>query len=186
MNHETKRQIRHFFTVIFAGVICAAFLSAFFLYYYSPTGTYQVEKVLIAPEGLSQISFSDNGRKYTFDHLEYLHFDQNENQWRREKITDAQYAAFYKLVAGQESLLGVDDEMRSRFTRGNPSMLTVVVRTEGGGIATKVFQQLQFVQGGDYFRVELLREKNDERWAYYRHPEIDTQVVKLLGGGDES
>lgn len=186
MNQGMKQQIRNFLTVIFAGVLCAVLLSGFFLYYYSPTGTYLTEKVLVAPESLNTIKFSDNGRKYTFDHIEFLHFDQDENQWRRETITPAQYAAFYQLVREQESLLAVDDEIRSRFTRGNPSMLTVVIRTEGNGITTKVFQQVQFVQEGDYFRVELLREKNDEQWAYYHHPEIDTKVVTLLGESNES
>lgn len=187
--------IRSFLLVIFTGVIVALIVAGGMLYYFSPAGSYQVENILLSPNLVKDLSFPDVDPKtgqpdrYVFGRVEFLYYAKENNQWQRIKTDEEKYRKFFNLVSDERSLLVVPNNIKDLFEGENPTMLTIVankVVPEGTKGKSKAFQEVEFTSEGNYFRIRLHDHDQQVNWAYYYHPEIYQEVLRIFIPENES
>lgn len=186
-----KKEIRNLLGVMGAAILSAAMITAGFLYYYGPTGRYQIENVLLKPELLSTLDYNDINPKigqmdrYVFDEVLYQEWESDKRAWKNIVIPTAAYANFYKEIYADDSVASPSAELQALFTQTPPSKLVIKVETESQSPwqkNAKDFLQVEFVE--NYYRVELHQEldKSERRepWVYFYHPQIASRVQRLF------
>lgn len=182
-NISPQKQVRNLLLVIGSAVGLAIALALFSLHYYSPTGSYLAKNVLLSPENVKNMSFSEQNPKtgkmthYTFDEIEFSFFDTAKKSWRKQSVHLQQYEDFYQTVAHLRSLSSVGPEIKDLFSTGHPSILSIKMKNEGSD-ASKPFIDVHFSE--DYFRVELREQSPTENWAYYFSPNIYQKALLLF------
>jgi hypothetical protein len=171
--------------VAFLGVIAL-------VYYFGSSGTYPLREILVPPETIEKSSWADQSPKERFipNCIEFIRPSKEGGE--RFAVTAHAYRAFYKLVYSERSLPVITDTMVNQFTIATPSTLTVYVFSEKKRESAergKFLQQVQFIHGGELFRVQLRPhpsiESPEERWIYFRYPGIYEQVVTLFTSSEE-
>ena len=61
-------------------------------------------------------------------------------------------------------------------------MLTVRSSSDDPKTATKIFQEVQFANEGDFYRVELHEQNAAHNWAYFYHPNVYKQAMSIFAG----
>jgi hypothetical protein len=177
MNSPYK-QIRNLLVILFAGISCAAIFAIFMIYFYGPSGRYQLQNVLLDPTVLSQIS----SKRYKVDRISYSYWSPPEKKWNSVSINTQNYQTFFDSIKNDRSLEQVPQEIVSLFGGTTSTDLTIYVIVEEGksakGTAT-AFQKVQFSNKG-FYRVELRGQTSNEMWAYFSHPDIDKMASELF------
>lgn len=187
------KQIRNLLLVLFAGILCAVALTVFMLYRYNPSGRYPIKNVMIDPKILPQLSYSSydsgtrNTTRYLFDNIEFSFYNFTEKKWEKKTVSDVSYQKFYELVANERSIPDVKDQVVTLFNQQNTARLSLRLKAENfvKQTSTKGFQQIEFVNEGDYFRVELHDNSSQAQWAYYYYPHIYAKVINLINSGED-
>lgn len=186
---SVKRQIRNLVFLISASVLSAMVLAGSLIMYYGPSGTYAARDVLLSPQVISIINYNDTHpstgavTRFVFDSIEFSYFDVPAKRWNKIQVGMEEYAKLYELLIHDRSVSPVTEEMMALFNKANPATLSVRVKPENDKSAlhpSKVFQQVVFVNEGDDYRVELREGQQQDVWAYYHHPQIYQNVIKLL------
>lgn len=186
---STGKLIRDLILVLSLGAISAVLVALAVLYFLGPTGSYKAENVLLSPEVMSQLSYKDisplTGKpvSYRFGEVDFLFFDRDTKEWRRKPIDKDVYKKFYALVSPDRSLVVVPEYVISLFLRENPSVLTLVVEKEGIASAdeeSRSFQEVQILNFGDYYRIQIHDQEEGSNWAYFFHENIFEKSVRLL------
>ena len=147
------------------------------VYYFGSSGTYLLRTILISPEVLEKVSFTRSDSKFVFNKIEFVRAHSQGKGWGRFGVSVQSYAEFYKKVANERSLPVLTDEMLQQFKWITPSTLTISVRARD---AEAIFQQVQFLDQGDIFRVQLHRDRQQEEWVYFSYPGIYKIVTELF------
>lgn len=187
---SAKKQIRNLLGVLTAGVGAAIIFALFMLYFYGPTGRYYLKNVLLSPETINQLSYEDTKTKkagqiqFNFDKIEYTFWNSEKKEWKTVQVPLELYKQFYQSVQDESSILDVKEDVVNLFSKSNPSSLILSAKTAINKTDLskdpKPFQRVQFVNAGDYFRVEL-REQNDVAgWAYFYHQNIYEKAGALF------
>ncbi|MCE5317698.1 MAG: hypothetical protein LLG04_10150 [Parachlamydia sp.] len=189
MRPSKRKEIRNLVLVISGGVACAMAIALFMLYFYSPTGRYYAKNVLLSPQIVSQISYPEKNPKtgitvrYLFDSFVFAFYDPAKKEWSRANVKPDVYREFYDAIAEDLSIEPVSEELRQLFRQSPPTTLTVKMR-HGNGSEEKVsFQQVDFAEGQDYYRVQLREQASgnvSEGWAYFFHPGIERYARALF------
>lgn len=185
VNVSPAKQIRNLLIVVGAGVFGAFLLAYVMVVYYGPSGRYQTKNVLLEPGIIEGLTFQDlnpdTGKfsQYSMDRIELLYFEDVGNQWIRKALTLDTYRQIYEVISGDSSVMEVSDEIQGLFHLKTPATLSLVVRSETGDGA-KAFQEVQFVNRGNYYRVLLREESKKQNWAYFYHPDIFNQVLQVV------
>lgn len=174
-----SQQIKRLFFVIGLGVVAAIGVSVFFLYFFSPSGSYPISELLINPQVAKGLNYQDNGARYKFDHVEFLHFNDETATWDSKKATLDTYQKLYSLIQADKSEAYPDEAIKNIFYEANPAILTIVVRKEGAS-GDQVFQEMQISTDNDVYRVKLREEQVRPQWAYFTHPRIYQQILKVF------
>jgi hypothetical protein len=190
-----KRRIRNLLLLIFSSIAFAGLFTFFMINHFGPSGRYMAKNALLAPMRMVDLQFNDYNPKtggssrFVFDKIEFSHYDPATSKWERLPVTHEQYARFYALIEGDESLGGDDNGEVSRlFHDAHMASLVMTIRTESDAqwqAVTKVFQEIHFVPDGNHYRIELredVKESIGSRWAYFRHPGIYDQTTNALRG----
>lgn len=181
--------------MVFGGIFVAFIIATYMVYNYGPTGRYLAQNVLLSPLYTEKLSYNDVNPKtggttrFVFDRIEFAFYDAVQKQWRKIAIDSDHYQKFYDLVAGEQSLQELSSEIEALFSRSNGSTLTLTVKTESNAKldgTTKVFQQVQFVNAGNYYRVQLHETNPSGRWAYFYHKGIYDAVQAMFFPKDHS
>ncbi len=181
--------IRNLLLVLVLGALCAIIAAGAVLYYFGPTGSYSLTNVLISPQVASELTYVDTSTssgkqvRYVFDRMEFLYFNVEKNDWHHLEVDLPRYQKLYEMVSKATSMAEVPDHVRNSFSWENPAILTVVVRREGmdpSHAETKAFQEVQFSETGDYFRVQHRDQTAKEEWVYFYSPGIYQKVVQVL------
>lgn len=91
------------------------------------------------------------------------------------------YSQFYDKVANDRSIQPITDEVRAYFSKPDLATLAIKVKSETGQASSKNFLELQLIPNGDYYRVHLrASEGSTEGWAYFYHPSIYRDSLKLF------
>jgi hypothetical protein len=187
MTKKTRREVRNLILMLSSAVFVAFIAVVGAVYYLGASGTYRLRDVLASPRTLENISFADSkstasGREsFVFNKIEFVSADMHGRNWGRFAVSLESYAAFYDRVSHERSVPIVTEDMIAQFSRIVPSTLTIFVTEKG---YENIFQQVQFIDGGDFFRVQLRSFAQpgewSEMWIYFLHPGIYKEITELF------
>lgn len=185
-----NKDLRNLGLVIFFSILAAFLLTFFFIYNYGPSGQYRARNVLLAPALFQELNYNDKDPKtnqlnrFIFDNLELSWYDEETNTRKKMDVDKDRYEQFYNIVASDQSIQDPVSEIRMEFNRPNIATLKLNVKTESSAkwdAATKVFQETQLLNDGNYYRVELHEDNpGGEHWAYFYHPHIFHDVKAIM------
>lgn len=180
-------EVRKLLTVIISAVLSACLLAWGMTIYYSPSGQYHLEQVLVSADNVKKLRYEDKSlmtgtmTKYSFDRYEFSFYDPTEEGWKSSTIDSGQYERFYRIVNGDLSIKEVSEEEINLFQKGNPATLAIVVKSIGASKETEQsFQEVQFANTGDHYRVMLRQENNSTTWIYFSHQGIYREVLGMF------
>ncbi len=189
VNSSQKKKIGGFITLVLSSLVCAAAVTLFLVYQYGPTGQYSVEHALLEPDMIPVLAFNDTNNKtggqtrFVFDKISFNYFDTAKQTTRNIPVSSTLYARFYNQIKKLRSIRQPSDETVSFFQNANPAKLILRIRTasQSSWVAeTKIFQEVQFANNGDYFRIKLREEKPEGEWAYFYQPGILKETTKIF------
>ncbi len=185
---SVAKQLREFFTLIIGSVLAACLCVAALVYYYGPTGEYLVRNILLSPEVISDLSYKDvdqetgSSMRYMFDAVDFEYVDARDGKWQIRLIPMKAYADFFNMVSAEKSLSVVTPETEALFGNFGMATLSLKVKPKAARAALqgegRVFQEVHFANGSDFFRVELHNEGPETQWAYFRYEGIYDAVIK--------
>lgn len=184
---STKQQIRNLLLLIFSGIFVGLLVCLFFLYYYGPSGQYSVKNSLLSPAVLENLTFNDIDPKtgkverFNFSGIEFSYLDASQKQMKRVQITPEQYRNFYNVIADDVSLKEISLQVEEQFSKMGSASLVLRMKTNGSS-EDKIFQQLNIVTNGDYYRIELrdMTSGNKSSWIYFHHQNIYQKALQYL------
>jgi hypothetical protein len=146
-----------------------------------------VEKVLIKPEVLTALSFSDtdpvNKRKnvFFFENISFL--PAGDESAQTVNIPTEKYEDLYEAIAKDPSIRIVTEDLEERFQDPlNVHTLTIYVSTQvkaGQAKDQVIFQTVQFLVASPFYRVAM-RQAGGQHWVYFRHTQnLDALVEQL-------
>lgn len=182
-NFSKSKQIRQLLFVVGMGVL-AAFLLAFgMLHYYNPSGVYLARNVLMAPEGITSIHFSEGKVRFVLNDMKFSYYDEVAKQMKSLHIDMPQYESFYRLVGNDRSLEIIPDDVRNQFNSARLASIDLSVREEMDKSlhsATHLFLRVEFANSGNYYRAQLRMQDANEVWAYFHRKGIYNEVLTLF------
>jgi hypothetical protein len=180
-----KDDIRNLLIVLGGAICCALALTLFAVRNYGPGSRYDIQNVLLKPELVHELSYTETDpmsglpSRYVLDGIEFSYLEPESNTWKKKQVSQAKYQQFYDLVAKEKSVLELTDEIRQSFAISPPSRLVIKVRSEGGN-TPKTFLEVDFANQGDFYRVMLRNNPQQEEWAYFHHPRIYQDILYLF------
>lgn len=189
VNKSQKQQIRNLLIVLGSGFLAALLLGLFMLHHYGPSGQYLGRDALLSPKMTKQLNYNDynsktNGNsRFIYDHSEFAYYDDATKQLKKNTVSESHYQEFYDLIGNDMSLLNPTDSDVGRFSKGKPATLTLTVKTDSDAAwqaMTKTFQEVEIVNNGDYYRVELREQNPSGKWVYFYHPNIYNEAISTL------
>lgn len=187
---SNQSQASGLIALIASAIVCAVAVTAFMVYQWGPSGSYSIRKTLLDPELIPVLSFNAVNAKtgsedrFVFGKITFSYFNVPEQRMEIETISVQNYSDFYATVNSDRSLAEVSSDIEGLFLRGNPARLLIHTQTESTAKwqeATQVFQEVQFADEGNFYRVQLREEEAPmDEWAYYYHPDITKKTIKLL------
>ncbi len=178
---KPKKEVQSLIFMLSSAVFVAFVVVVCLVYYFGSSGTYLLRDILISPDALKRISFTEEDSSFVFNKIEFVRADSHGREWGRFAVSKQSYEAFYKLVAHERSLPRISDEMIQQFAIIVPSVLTIMVQArdnEGARGSGSFFQQVEFLDNEDLFRVQM--RDSGETWIYFSYPGIYNKVVELF------
>ena len=170
--------------LLLASASFIAFLAVVGLvYYFGTSGTYLLRDILVSPETLEQNSLTHPEGNFAFNKIVFVRSEKHGQRWEHFAVSPQVYKNFYKLMYSERSVPVITDTMVNQFNSIAPSTLMIFVQEEIVG-EEKIFQQVQFIDNGELFRVQFRpfqhTEMPRETWIYFRYPGIYEQVIALF------
>lgn len=184
---SVKRRLWKFLLLLGMSVSCALLFVFALVYYYGNEGRYVVSNILLSPQVLKSIShhernsFSGENSKFVFDKIEVLYVDTEEGRWRKRELPLDTYQSLYTWIQGEQSILEPPQEARADFSSKNLLSVELKVRAKSSADFAKAFQEVQFAQGSDFFRVELHKDQMSGEWLYFYLPKAYEKALKIVG-----
>lgn len=186
---SVKRQIVGLLSVLAAGLAFALAIIGYLLYTYGPTGQYRAENILVEPSLVKKLSYIDTevsrGKegKHILDHVQFQVFDEKSGQWDVYLLNDEQYKRIFDLLSRDESLFPVPEELDHKFRSSRLANLEIIARPELPGNQqgqTKTFLSVDFIPGGDVYRVFIRTSSIGTDYAFFNHPGVYDKVIKIV------
>ncbi len=180
-----KKQITNLLIILFAGFSCAILLTLFFLYNYGSEGHYLLKNTLLSPEVLSQISLdTKNGQHASHAYLNKIEFSQQDIETKKRTtraVNKKTYSKFYDMISSDKSLIDIPIDLMAAFNSMPVSSLVIMIQDLNKNVLEKnqLFQEVQFLYKGDYYRLEL-RDSSATNWIYFYHPHIYDDALLLF------
>ena len=182
MNKESGG-IGSLFFVLLSAVGLAAAIAAYMVYSSNPGGQYLAANVLLSPEVAKVMSYEErSGGKtvhYQFEGIEYLYYDSEQGRWDKVAVSANQYQDFFSVIKADRSEAELSNQVFQLFNTGVPSMLVLKVRPDSSETG-KTFQEVQFIDGSDYYRLTLREGQGTGEWAYFYHKGIADIAIELF------
>lgn len=186
---KERKEVRNLILML-SSAICLAFVVVLVMvYYFGASGTRALNEVLVSPQTLKVMDLEGEEARGSSAY-QILEFERGETQgrgWGKYAVSLRAYKEFYNFIATERSLSQVTDEMVQQFDRTSPSTLTILIQSKKEKATQKgfsVYQQVQFLNGGDLFRIETYDpgegETSQPEWVYFRRPGIYQKVLELF------
>lgn len=182
LSPQKKTEVRNLLTVVLGGVVTGFLIMGLLLYYYGPAGNYLVKHVLLTPEVLEQLSFSETrsdgvSESFVFDRVELSYWNSDLGVMENYEVDRNAYREFFLSVAEERSV-DVYPEVERIFHGQHVATLRLKVRPLPGG-DSRIFQMVQISPEQDYFRIQL-RMQQDNVWAYFKQSGVSSNSIKYL------
>lgn len=181
--------IKSLILLMLFSVVCAMAISIFSIQKFGPIGAYEVKNALITPYLLENMSYDDVDTKtgaptrFVFDQLLFTYTDSVTQKEVTLPVTLEKYRLFYDTIISDSSVNDTTS-LASLFDGANPPKLIVKVKTVAQDALqreSEVFQEIQYANEGNFYRIELREELNPQaEWAYYNHPGIKNKIFNLF------
>lgn len=188
---EKRKDIRDFLLVIFAGIF-TAFIVVFWMIKEDPSEKQlKVSEALLSPETIEQMSnraVTSNpslSAQYLVESIDFSHFDPLKGKWEMTQVDIGPYQQIYRLLEGDVGNRKANPEVESQFDQGNISTLAIYVKVHKPyqtGAASSLFQQIQILPSGEWYRVQIHADSDKPQWFYYRHPQILDELLQIIKG----
>lgn len=84
-------------------------------------------------------------------------------------------------MSDDRSLPDISEEVKTSFYKQNPATLSFKVHPENMPASPKVFLEVNIVNEGDYYRVQLRNASGATgAWAYFYHPGIYRTMMQIF------
>lgn len=153
------------------------------LYKYNPTGHYFAGNILLAPKVVKELRIPERkstkeSMSYTvYDSIEISYFDKKTNKQIKIDLPLSEYEKFYDNISGDENISDVTEDIETLFQSSSKSDLSIYIHPEGAPSDRRLFERVEFTDGGDYYRIQLRDEK---RWIYFKHPYIYEDIKRYF------
>jgi len=188
VNESSYTRIRNFLTVMIGGSLSGVLIVIALIYIYGPTDTYKAKNVLLSPDVLQKFwyntsSASTKGKmsRFSIKEIELLYFDKGSSRYTTVQVPILKYGAFYDLVKGDRGK-SQDLALQQQFDETPAATILIKSSASGGNsrTVTEIFQQIQFSQGANTYRVELKEDDKSDSWVYFTHDDITNKVMKIF------
>ncbi|MEM1282844.1 MAG: hypothetical protein AAGG81_04750 [Chlamydiota bacterium] len=182
-----KKEISAFLTVIFGGGAFALLVAIGLVYFYGPSGLYDLKYTLLSPKMIDELKYQDvnpqtgSRGNFVFDSINFTYFHPDEGRWKKVAVDRTQYEKFFDSIVGDVSVEEVGPTITDRFLSGYPAILEIIVRPDDkNSNITKTFQEVTLAYQGNYYRVELHEESSQKNWAYFFHKDVYKNALSIL------
>ena len=188
-----SRQIEVLLSVLGTGIFAGILIALAMLYYYNPTGSYQISNILLDPENAFTLRYTEPGAKgksegrYVFNSMEYSYYNPESKKTDSIATPKEKYAKFYQSIANDKSIPEAGPEIESMFNSQNQSNLVLKVRQVGEDASKgheSTFSRIVFADNGDYYRVQLRQSNAAVDWIYFQHPKISKEAFRIFKSHD--
>lgn len=186
-NRSKGREITALLSVVFGGGAFALLVAIGLVYFYGPSGLYDLKHTLLSPNMIGELKYQDvnpqTGAReiFVFDSINFTYFHPGEGRWKKVAVDREKYQKFYDLVVDDVSVDEVTALITDQFLSSNPAMLEIIVHPENKrSTVTRTFQEVTLAYQGDYYRIELHEESSQKNWAYFFHKDIYRLALEIL------
>jgi hypothetical protein len=175
-----KKQIGNLLATLFSGVVCAFLVALAMLYFYSPNGNYLAQNALLAPDVIEQLNpknATGKNKSPLFERFEYSYQDYETKKRTLVPIDKEQYAKFYSTVFNDKSLDEVPPNAAADFDHMPAANLDLITTVDKNA---QIFQTIQFLYRGNYYRIQLRESSPSGNWIYFQHPDIYNDTFNLF------
>ncbi len=164
-----QQRDRGFLFILILGVLCGLGVTTFFVHYYSPSGKYPINTVLLSPVTLKDLWYQDQNPKtggqsrYIFKEIEW------DGPGGKQSVSLEDYAEWYQAISGAKNR-EADTATEEKFRVGTLPRIVIWVKTESNAPwqnDAKIFQEVHFAPDGNTFRVQLHEDEAGNHWAYF-------------------
>lgn len=189
MSSKTFKEIRNFLIVILLGIALALFIVIYSLNNFGPTGQYLLKNALLNPEILPKLKLNDYNPKtggsdrYFFSEIDFEYALTQEARLEKKVLSQDQYRALYTILENDKSVKNTDQT----FNLSENPIARLIIQVKTAPQAAwqedeKVFQEVAFSRDGNHYRVSLRESKSVDNWAYFEHPGVYKEVMKIIDG----
>jgi hypothetical protein len=185
--NNPRKEVQNLILMLSSAVFIAFIAVVALVYYFGSSGTHLLRDILISPDALKQISFtdydSDSGDRssFIFNKIEFTRAESSGKEWGRYGVSKQSYEEFYNLVSHERSIPKISDMMIEQFNQIVPSTLTIFVQARDNKGTREngfIFQRIEFLDNEDVFRVQM--RDSQESWVYFSYPGIYNKVIELF------
>ncbi len=191
-NHSASGHIRTLIIVMGGAILLALSLSIGMLYYYNPPGSYLAGNMLLDPNLLPSLRFSEAIKRggdqtpFVFSGIEYTYYDQDLKKWNVISVDLNRYQILYHLIAMERSYVEISDQIKNSFLAPPPSTLSIKVRRANTIDTTSELLKIDFATDGDVYRISLrndtAKNENFEPFVYFYHRNIKEKAQEIVIG----
>lgn len=190
-----SKQIRNLLLVIGSAVALSFAAMFLMLYSYGPAGTYLAKNVLLSPDSTEVLYINQSNSKQSkgkhpsplvFDSIQFSHYDAQQHKFINTALSKSTYANIYQLIEHDISLLEnpQNPEIPGGFNQVGATLIFKIKSEEGKQPNSLNLFEVDFAK--DYYRISLREQNTDQQWAYFKHPNILEQVLKILQNDNNS
>lgn len=184
---KPRKEVQNLILMLSSAVFVAFVAVVGLVYYFGSSGTYLLRDILISPDAIQRISFTDynpeTGERapFIFNKIEFIRAESRGREWGRYAVSKQSYEEFYNIVSYERSIPRISDATVEQFEIIVPSTLTIFVQardnkgTQENGF---IFQRVEFLDNEDVFRVQMRDDQGT--WVYFSYPGIYNKIVELF------
>jgi hypothetical protein len=184
---KPRKEVQNLILMLSSAVFVAFVAVVGLVYYFGSSGTYLLRDILISPDAIQRISFTDynpeTGERapFIFNKIEFIRAESRGREWGRYAVSKQSYEEFYNIVSYERSIPRISDAMVEQFEIIVPSTLTIFVQArdnKGTQETGFIFQKVEFLDNEDVFRVQM--RDSQGTWVYFSYPGIYNKIVELF------
>src|SRR5690606_41160640 len=114
---KPRKEVQNLILMLSSAVFVAFVAVVGLVYYFGSSGTYLLRDILISPDAIQRISFTDynpeTGERapFIFNKIEFIRAESRGREWGRYAVSKQSYEEFYNIVSYERSIPRISDAM---------------------------------------------------------------------------
>ena len=141
------------------------------------------QEVVLNPRDMQMLTRNgeNNTAPILVESIDYSKY--SGGKWEMESLDLISYQKIWDQLDGDRGAAKIDPETLKLFDTPKLSTVAIYVRKQvpyqKDGLNV-LYQQIQFLAFGDYYRVQIAGEEHKGHWVYFYHPAIQNVVLEAL------